>query len=157
MSEDDYNAETFGWDIGEPPEAQAGGTTSNVSQLVDELGQLGQTSKELYGQYKAIEEKKAEARAALAEALQVVGLRSAKTSAFTASIAVKPSIQIVHEQSVIDWLQETPDVETDQYIGLKKTEFKTLATAMLKNTGEVIPGTEVLQQETLSVRANKKG
>lgn len=130
---------------------------SDVSALVDELGQLGQASKELYGQYKAVEEQKAEVRAALTEALQMTGLRSAKTSAFTASIAVKPSIQITHEQSVIDWLKESPNIETDQYIGLKKTEFKTLATALLKDTGEVIPGTEVLQQETLSVRANKKG
>jgi hypothetical protein len=129
---------------------------NDVSALVDELGTLSQQSKELYGQYKAIEEQKAGVRAALTEALQTAGLRSAKTSNYTASVSVRPSVQVVHEQSVIDWLKDTPDVETDQYIGLKKTEFKTLAMAVLKNTGEVIPGTEVVQTETLSVKGNKK-
>lgn len=129
---------------------------SNVSTLVDRLGALGQQSKELYEKYKGIEEQKVEVRQQLQELLAAVGLQSAKTTDFTASVASKPTVLVTNEQSVIDWLKQTPDVETDQYIGLKRTEFKSLATTILKQTGEVIPGTEVLLQNTLSIRKNKE-
>lgn len=129
---------------------------SKVSELVDQLGVLGQQSKAAYEAYKAIEDKKTYLRAQLTAELAEAGLKSAKTDIYTASIVTKPSIVINHEQSVLDWLRETPDVDTDVYIGLKKTEFKTLAMAMLKETGEVIPGTDIVEAATISIRANKK-
>jgi hypothetical protein len=126
-----------------------------INQLIDKLGELGKQSAYYYGEYKKTEETKAAVKAELIQTLQAMDLRSAKTETFTASIASKPSIQVTHEQSVIDWLNETPEIETDAYIGLKKTEFKSLAMTLLKQTGEQIPGTELVTTESISVRRNK--
>jgi hypothetical protein len=89
--------------------------------------------------------------------LKESGLMSAKNDQFTASISQTPTIVVTHEQSVIDWLKTTPDVESDLYIGIKKTEFNSFAKTLLKGTGEVIPGTELQTREALSIKANKKG
>lgn len=127
-----------------------------VSELVSVLGEISTESKELYKQYKILKEQEDEIRFELTHKLKESGLLSAKTDAFTASIAKKPTVTVTHEQSVLDWIKETPDVESDQYIGLKLTPFKTLAMSILKGTGEIIPGTELIETESLSIRANKK-
>lgn len=126
-----------------------------VTDLVSALGDLKKQSAELYKQYKEVKTIEDIARNDLVEALNTSGMKSVKTDKYMASMVSKPSISILHEQSVIDWLKETPNVEADQYIGLKKTEFKTLALAMLKGTGEVVPGTELVNTESLSIRSNK--
>lgn len=126
-----------------------------VTDLVSALGDLKKQSADLYKQYKEVKNIEDIARNDLIEALRASGMKSVKTDKYMASMAYKPSVNILHEQSVIDWLKETPNIETDQYIGLKKTEFKTLALAMLKGTGEVVPGTELVNTESLSIRSNK--
>lgn len=126
-----------------------------INQLIDKLGELGKQSQYYYGEYKKTEEQKAAYKQELSAALAASGLKSAKTDTFMASIASKQAVQVVHEQSVIEWLREEPNIETDQYIGLKKTEFKSLAMTLLKETGEQIPGTELVTTESLSVRRNK--
>lgn len=92
----------------------------------------------------------------LLEALEATGLKSAKTDDFTASIVSKPNIIVTHEESVIDWLKHQPDIEPDQYIGLKQSSFKPLAAQWFIKTGEKIPGVETQITETLAIRTNKK-
>lgn len=129
-------------------------TALNVSQLVTEVGKLSKKSSGLYKEYKDLKQQEDLLKKALLEELRAAGLMSAKTGQFTASISQRKNIVVQHEQSVLDWLQNTPDVETDQYIGLKKAEFKTLAMAMLKNTGEIIPGTDLETNESITIRSN---
>ncbi len=126
-----------------------------VSQLIDRIGEYGKRSKYLYEQYKQVEELKVKAKALLIQKLNEAGFKSAKTDNFIASITKKPGIQVLHEQSVLEWLKEAPNIETDQYIGLKKTEFKSLALTMLKDTGEIIPGTELIETESIGIRKSK--
>jgi hypothetical protein len=126
----------------------------DINKLVNKLGELGKQSQYYYEEYKKTEEKKQELRKVLMDTLQAAGLRSAKTDTFTASMSARPSIQVSHEQSVLEWLREAPDIEADAYIGLKKAEFKSLAMTLLKQTGEVIPGTELITNESISVRKN---
>lgn len=127
----------------------------DISKLVDELGALNKTANSHYKKYKELKEQEVELRLALQEALQASGLKSAKTSAFNASLSERVDFVLQHEQSALEWLENTPDVETDAYVGLKWAEFKTLAKQMLKDTGEVIPGLDMVRKETISIRSVK--
>lgn len=126
-----------------------------VSEMVTALGELSSASKDLYKQYKEVREKEDILRTELVIKLKESGLMSAKTDSYTASLAKKPSITVTHEKEVLTWLKKSK-LETDQYIGLKTTNFKVLAMSMLKGTGEIVPGTEIVEVESLSVRSNKK-
>lgn len=127
-----------------------------ISELIEKLGKAKDAANAVYVDYKKLKTAEEDLKAQLFSQLSETGLKSAKGELYAVSIASKPTVVIQHEQSVIEWLQETPDVETDQYIGLKKREFESLAKAMLKNTGEMIPGTAIEVRESLSVKANKK-
>jgi hypothetical protein len=128
----------------------------SLSELVAALGEARTASSNAYEGYKEIKGHEDQLRYELELKLHDMGLKSAKGEDFTASIVEKPTIVVKHEQSVIDWLKNTPDVEPDRYIGLKTTEFQSLAKSMLKGTGEVIPGTEVEVRESLAIRSNTK-
>lgn len=128
----------------------------DIANLVAALGELKAAQSEAYKAYKGMKEAEESLKAQLMEQLQSAGLKSAKGENYQATVSDKPDIQITHEQSVINWLNETPNVEADAYIGLKKTEFKGLALQILKETGEIVPGTELLTKEVLSIRSNKK-
>jgi hypothetical protein len=125
----------------------------DLNKRITDLGKLTDKSRKLYKEYKELKESEDNHRSALLEEMRIVGLRSAKTDKYTVSVTPRPNIQIQHEQSVIDWIKNTPDVEDDQYIGLKKTEFKPLAMALLKETGEIIPGTELVTTESITIRS----
>lgn len=127
-----------------------------LPKIVEQVGKLSDRRKEVYRQYQELKAQEDAWKTRLIEEFQSIGLRSAKTNDFTASMVSKPGISIQHEQSVIDWLKNAPNIETDQYIGLKKTEFKSLAMSLLKDTGEVVPGTELVNTEYLSIKAVKE-
>lgn len=129
----------------------------SISELIEQLGLNKTLANETYVAYKKLKEAEEDLKAMLFHKLQETGLKSAKGDKYTASISEKPSIVINHEQSILDWLKESPNVEADAYIGLKATPFKSLAMQVLKETGEVIPGTELQTVESLSIRTNKKG
>lgn len=127
----------------------------SVTELIDEVGRANKEARALYKLYKELKDKEDVLRVELVEKLHKTGLKSAKTDMFNASISERSDIVVTHEQSVLDWLKETPDIETDQYIGLKTTNFKTLARALRKDTGEIVPGTEVVTSETLTIKGVK--
>lgn len=126
-----------------------------VSELVSALGAVSSESKELYKQYKEAKEKEDALRAALTAQLHESGLLTAKTPDYTASISIKKSVAVTDESAAIGWLKES-GLEVDHYVGLRLTNFKTMANAMLKDTGEIVPGTELQESESLAIRANKK-
>jgi hypothetical protein len=128
---------------------------NKIAELVAELGKKTNDNKALYATYKESKDEEDKIRLTLTERLKGTGLLTAKTPEYTASIAVKQQVAVTNEREAIDWLKNS-GLETDQYIGLKTTNFKTMATSMLKDTGEVIPGTQLVESESLSIRANKK-
>lgn len=127
----------------------------SVSALIEAIGELKSAQSETYKAYKEMQKTEAELKTQLMEELHAIGLKSAKGEKYSASISKKLDIAVTHEQSVIDWLENTPNVESDAYIGLKVTSFKPLALKVLKETGEIIPGTETVTKESLSVKENK--
>lgn len=126
-----------------------------ISELVDKIGVTKKTANDLYKQYKEYKDTEESLKEELKIQLAEAGLRSTKTKNFNASLTQKPDIQVTHEQSVMDWLKQSPNVEEDAYIGLKLTPFKGLALHILKETGEIVPGTETLTKESISIRENK--
>lgn len=126
-----------------------------IAELIEQLGETKKLGNETYKTYKEIKQAEDDLKLELVAKLDDAGLKSAKGQKYQAVMTERTDIGITHEQSVLDWLRETPEIESDFYIGLKKTEFKTLAKAMLKETGEVIPGTELVRNESLMVRSNK--
>jgi hypothetical protein len=127
-----------------------------LKDLINHYGTLKNETNKLYADYKNLQMKLQQAKRVLENKLNEIGLKSAKSQNFGVSIATKPNITIQHEQSVLEWLKTTPNIETDVYIGLKTTAFKGLALQVLKETGEIIPGTELNQVESLTIRNNKK-
>lgn len=127
-----------------------------MQELLEDLTEAIHNTRIANDKYKIAKAEEDQARQALKEYMQSSGLLSAKNHALTVSMVHKPVIEITHEQSVINWLRDSPDIEEDQYIGLKATPFKVMALAKMKTTGEQIDGTEVVTQEILSVRKREK-
>lgn len=127
----------------------------SLSELVAALGEARAASTGRYEAYKESKGIEDQLRYELELKLKETGLKSVKGADYNAVITETPRIVVKHEQSVIDWLKEAPNIETDQYIGLKAAEFQGLAKAMLKDTGEMVPGTEVEVRESLAIRSNK--
>lgn len=131
-------------------------STMSLSELVAALGDARTASTNAYEGYKESKTNEDNLRYQLELKLREQGLKSVKGANYSAVITETPRIVVKHEGSVIDWLKNAPDVESDRYIGLKATEFQSLAKSMLKGTGEVIPGTEVEVRESLAIRSNTK-
>lgn len=127
-----------------------------IPEIMQELGKLRSETESAYESYKIKKMELDSIKTLLKEELEAIGLKSAKTDEYTASIVQKPSIIVTHEESVIDWLENNPDVEPDLYIGLKKSSFDPLAKAWFAKTGEVIPGTDTQVSEYISIKNNKK-
>lgn len=128
-----------------------------ISELVDELGNLKRAANAHYSAYKDMQVHIAELSGTLQATLDSLGLRSAKSSKYGASISQRTNVVVTSETAVREWLENSPNVESDFYIGLKLTPFKQLANQVLKETGEVIPGTEVEFKDSITIKANTKG
>lgn len=128
-----------------------------LSELVDQLGELKREANAHYSAYKDMQVHIAELSGLLQAKLELVGLRSAKSAKYGASISQRTNVVVTSEVAVKEWLLNEPNIEHDFYIGLKLTPFKQLANQVLKETGEVIPGTEREIKETITIKANKKG
>ena len=128
----------------------------DLNIMINALGELSQAARSAYDAWQEIKQQQDALKADLMQMLQSSDMRSAKTAKYTASISSRPNIVVVNEQKVINWLKEAPGVEADHYLGLKKAEFKSLASSLLKETGEVIDGTDLERTESISVRSNKK-
>lgn len=128
----------------------------SLSTALEDYGKAKSEANTLYMAYKDLKTKEDVLKGYLLDELEAAGLQSAKGSDYSATITNKSMITIQHEATVMEWLQNTPDVEADLYIGIKPTSFQTLAKSMLKGTGEIIPGTELVTSHILSIRTNKK-
>lgn len=127
-----------------------------IPELMEKLGSARRASKDVYDAYKAAKELEDGLRAELDTKLRSEGLRSAKNDDYIASITSKPLVKITDERAAINWLERQPDIETDLYIGLKKAAFDGLVKAALKTDGEVVPGTELENNEYLTIKEVKK-
>ena len=90
--------------------------------------------------------------------LDDLGLKQAKNEDYIASISLVPKVVIKDELSAMEWIYKNLPEQQEQYIGIKRTEFGLMAKVMLKDIGELIPGTDVETTESLIIKANyKKG
>ena len=123
-----------------------------MEDLLKQLNGASNLSKKAYLAYKEAKEIEDRLREDVREIMLSTGLLTAKTKDLTASIVYKPTIEIKHEQSALEWVRNEPNLEQDQFIGLKP-EFKKFALHRLKETGEIIPGTQAIMNQSLSIRS----
>ena len=84
---------------------------------------------------------------------EMCGLKTEDSSfAFT----TKKDVRVIDESAVIADLQTRGLKENYVREKLDTLSFKTLAKAMLKETGEIMEGTELTESEYISIRNNKK-
>jgi hypothetical protein len=159
-SQEDVENENLGRGSGDPDVNQdpneAAHHAAKLANLVNDLGAAKAAGKQAYEAYRAIKAEEAALQEQLETALYVLNLRSAKASNYTASVAEKPTVVIYDEQATVTWLKEAPGVEYDQYVGLKKAEFNTLANSLLKHEDVIIPGTNVEVRKSLRITASKQ-
>lgn len=127
----------------------------SVSTLIESLGVNKKRQAEAYKAYKDLKEIEEIWKAELAVELEKLGAKSFKGKKYSAITTSRSDTIVTNEQSVIDWINNEPNIETDQYIGLKLANFKPLANQVLKETGEIIPGTDRVIKESLSIKENK--
>lgn len=128
---------------------------TRLPDLANQLNAAIAQNKLYYEVYKAGKDVENELRAQIQEELHYNELKQIKTDTTTISLSQKSSLQIMNESMVIDWLNSTPNVEADAYIGVKRANLETLAKEMLKQTGELIPGTDTQYTEVLSIRTKQ--
>ena len=126
-----------------------------VKVLIDQYGRQKAEANKMYADYKNFLVEVEHTRKLLQAELESSGLRSAKSKDYSVSTVTRPVIEITNEQQAINWLKDMPNIEYDLYIGLKTTSFKKLALELLKQTGEVIEGTEYSTNESITVKDNK--
>ena len=127
-----------------------------LSEILEQLGAIKLQANDLYVRYKELKEQEDHLKEQLMFTLKEVGLKSAKGQDFTASIAERTDVVVAHESTVMEWLQNEPNVEADAYIGIKTTAFKSFANGWLKKTGEIIPGADVVVSESITIKKNKE-
>lgn len=129
---------------------------SKLPQLMKELSQARHKTQDAYNAYKDAKVFEDVARASLEAELRAEGLRSAKNDDYIVSIVSRPQVHITDERAAIRWIEENPSLEADLYIGLKKTAFDGLVRLALKSGGELVPGTEIDNNEYLSIKEVKE-
>lgn len=129
---------------------------SKLPQLMKELSQARHKTQDAYKAYKDAKVFEDVARASLEAELRAEGLRSAKNDDYIVSIVSRPQVHITDERAAIRWIEENPSLEADLYIGLKKTAFDGLVRLALKTDGELVPGTEIDNNEYLSIKEVKE-
>lgn len=129
---------------------------TTIPELMLSLGKAKQQREAAYRVLQEAKEIEDNYKALLHERLIEIGLKTAKTQdgRFTASLSQRTNLKVVDEAKAIDWLKQNK-LDIDFYTGLKTAEFKSLADARLKETGEIPPGTEQVTSESLSFRENK--
>ena len=75
-----------------------------------------------------------------------------------ATVMVKPTASVVisDQHKVMDWLKENPDYDLETYLRLDKKMVDPIIKHVLTEDGEVVPGTEIVTAETISISRNKK-
>lgn len=73
---------------------------------------------------------------------------------YVATRTKKTDVRLVDEAKAIAWLQKQKNIkDKNLFVGLKWANFKPIAKTALKIDGEVVPGIEVTNDYTLSIKA----
>lgn len=130
----------------------------NLSELMADLLVAKHNTKSAYEVYKACKDVENALREELMQLLNDNKLKSAKdaSSGAVATIATKLAIEIKDEEKVIEWIKQQPTLDPKTYIGLIKTKFDGIARTWLQQSGELVPGTELQENDYLSVKEPTK-
>ena len=90
----------------------------------------------------------------LMEAMKKIEIKSIKTNTHSYSHTIKKDVRVVDEQAVIESLDKKyREVLVEER--LRTINFKKYAKNILKETGEMSPGTELTETEYISIKTVK--
>lgn len=125
-----------------------------IKQLLELLAWQKQSYEECKQEYDEAKEKLDITKQLLMDKLAEIGLKSAKNDELTVSIVSKPYFKVLDQTAAMDWLKDEPEVDERVYIKtiVDSKALEGLAKEVLKKTGEIIPGSEFVSSEYMSVR-----
>lgn len=126
-----------------------------ILKLAEVLSELRAQESELKSKLAPIKERKLATQEMLIEAMKEMGLKSVKTDEHTFSRVVKKDITVYDQSALIKALQKNGIKDDYVHEQVDVLKFKGYAKQLLKNTGELLDGTEPTESEYMSIRAAK--
>lgn len=129
---------------------------TNIPKLIEAYASAKLATKSAYEAAKSTAMVEQEVKQKLDEALVAIGTKTFKTpdGRFTAFYTKRSNVTVIDEARVLEWIAENK-LDASVYIGLKASAFVPVAKEALKTTGEIVPGTAVVESESLSLKENK--
>lgn len=125
-----------------------------ISEHLEKYTKAKHEADEAYQKYAEKRDKADALKAALWEQMQKIGVDSVKSTVGTASVRRTQGFQITDMDLVRNWLMDNGIDETP-YIKFNKTGIDSLLATALKKNGELVPGTQLVTTEALSIREAK--
>lgn len=129
---------------------------NDIISLAKELGDLREKVKVSEEYLAGLKADKQKCQNKLMEAMKSSDLKSIKTSDANYALTVKKDIKIFDEQAAMLQLQERGIYEEYVKPKLDTLKFKSYANSLLKETGEVIDGTEMTETSYISIKSLKE-
>lgn len=124
-----------------------------ILKLAKELMELRSEINTIKDALSPIEEKRNAVQLKLIDAMKEVELKSLKTETHNFARTVKKDIKVSDPNLVMDELKKRKLYNEYVKPKLDTISFKAMAKAMLKDTGEVMEGTELSETEYMSIKS----
>lgn len=119
-----------------------------LTQLRDQIN----TAKEVL---KSLQDERDQIQSGIIADMTKAGLKSIKTHSHNFSITTKKDIKVVDEEAILKELKDRKLYNEYVKPKLDTIAFKLMANSLLKETGEIMEGTEQTETEYMSIKSNK--
>lgn len=127
-----------------------------MKDKVDKLIELKDKYQEAYDIYQQFKFEYDKIRLELLKDMSELGVKSLDQGKYLAVRREEIDVKLVDDKLAIEWVHNHPELEPDFYIGVKWAHLKPIVKTALKRDGEVIPGCELVKNESVSI-TEKKG
>lgn len=128
-----------------------------IKEIMQDLAKARSAQRDAYSYVKSLNGEVSTFREELDASLRELGLKTASTEdgLLTAYFSRRVSANVFDPDATRDWLAKN-DMIVNDYFRPDSTRLASLAKGALKETGEIIPGLELVTNEALSLKDNSK-
>ena len=128
---------------------------NDILELARELEHLRKRCEEKKAELEPLQAQRDIVQGELMEAMRISKLKAVKTDTSNYSLVTRHDVRIVDERRLIESM---PAHLRDECVRprVDTAIFKATALSMLKNTGEVLDGSEAIETQFISIRANDR-
>lgn len=130
-------------------------TVKKIKDLAQDLVQARLKCEELQVALEQAKADKETVQTTLLMTMEKGGLKSLKTDDYTFSAVVKADPRIVDEEALLADLDQRGLKDDVLVTKIDTYKVKSIASGLLKETGEVLNGTEIVESAYMSIRKNK--